>query len=102
MSELTGRLTMLKQMRWRDAHAATGADNDSATDRLIRIHHAIVAMEAAAANGPPVEEWNVDINGWPLTEQIKQELSRSADEANARQRQSYDRYNEPDDGTKRA
>jgi hypothetical protein len=44
---------MLKQMRWREAHQANGAERDTATDRLIRLHGAITAIEATILEGAP-------------------------------------------------
>jgi hypothetical protein len=68
MPQLRDRLEMLKQMRWREAHTATGAENDLPTDRLIRLHCAIVAIEAALAEGAPSGASDLDVDGHGLTE----------------------------------
>ncbi len=67
MGTLRTRLEMLKQMRWREAHEATGAENNLATDRLIRLHGAIVAIEATLVEGAPVGVSDLDIDGEGLT-----------------------------------
>ena len=67
MGELARRLEMLKQMRWREAHAANGAEQDLATDRLIRLHGAITAIEATLKDGAPEGSSDLDIDGQGLT-----------------------------------
>ncbi len=84
MGELRGRLEMLKQMRWREAHVANGAEQDAATDHLIRLHSAIIAIEATIADGPPVGISDLDINGQGLTD-----VGMSVAQANS---DAYDRY----------
>ena len=71
MDDLASRLSMLKQMRWREAQQATGGVNDQPTNSLIRLHQAIVTIEATVAEGPPEHVWNVDIDGLPLPEVAK-------------------------------
>jgi hypothetical protein len=67
MTQLRDRLEMLKQMRWREAHTATGAENDLPTDRLIRLHCAIIAIEATLADGAPSGASDLDVDGHGLT-----------------------------------
>lgn len=64
MEELRDRLKMLKQLRWRAALSADGSDGDAATDRLIRLQNAIVAIEAALADGAPVGAATMDLSGY--------------------------------------
>ena len=66
--QLRNRLEMLKQMRWREAHAANGAENDAPTDRLIRLHSAIIAIEATLADGTPDGVSDLDVDGRGLTQ----------------------------------
>jgi predicted metal-dependent HD superfamily phosphohydrolase len=75
---------MLKQMRWREAHAANGAERDLATNRLIRLHSAIVAIEATILEGTPEGILDLDIDGQGLTE-----VGMSVAQANS---DAYDRY----------
>jgi hypothetical protein len=75
---------MLKQMRWREAHKANGAENNAATDRLIRLHSAIVAIEATLTEGAPVGISDLDIDGEGLTP-----VGMSVAQANS---DAYDRY----------
>jgi hypothetical protein len=75
---------MLKQMRWREAHNANGAEQDAATDRLIRLHGAIVAIEATLTEGAPVGVSDLDIDGEGLTA-----VGRSVAQANS---DAYARY----------
>ncbi|HEX8442242.1 MAG TPA: hypothetical protein VF631_01195 [Allosphingosinicella sp.] len=84
MGELRGRLEMLKQMRWREAHSADGSENNPATDRLIRLHGAIVAIEAAIAEGTPEGVSDLDVDGQGLTA-----VGMSVAQANA---DAYARY----------
>jgi hypothetical protein len=84
MGELRGRLEMLKQMRWREAHRANGAEQDIATDHLIRLHSAIVAIEATISEGAPEGVSDLDINGQGLTP-----VGMSVAQANS---DAYDRY----------
>jgi hypothetical protein len=67
MGDLGARLEMLKQMRWREAHSANGAENDRSTDRLIRLHSAIVASEATILEGTPAGIAALDVDGQGLT-----------------------------------
>ena len=67
MGDLRSRLEMLKQMRWREAHQANGAEMDLATDRLIRLHGSIVAIEATILEGAPKGVSDLDIDGQGLT-----------------------------------
>ncbi|MDW9682474.1 hypothetical protein [Sinorhizobium meliloti] len=64
--EIEDKIHMLKQVRWREAQLATGGDNDISTTRLIRVHQAIEALEAANAGGQPEQKWNVDVDGITL------------------------------------
>ena len=66
MADLERTLAGLEQMRWREAHRASGGAKDEATDKLIRAHHAVVALKAAIANGPPEVVLHVDVDGYPL------------------------------------
>lgn len=68
MPDIHARLEMLKQMRWREAHVANGAEHDAATDRLIRLHSAITAIEATIAGGAPAGNRDLDIDGQGLTD----------------------------------
>lgn len=84
MRQLYSRLRMMKQMRWREANAASGAENDLATDRLIRLHSAIIAIEAALHEGKPEGVSDLDIDGQGLTQ-----VGVSIAQANS---DAYERY----------
>jgi hypothetical protein len=90
MGELRGRLEMLKQMRWREAHCADGSESNSATDRLIRLHAAIVAIEATLAEGTPEGVSDLDVDGQGLTP-----VGMSVAKANA---DAYARYETSSEG----
>jgi hypothetical protein len=84
MGHLRDRLEMLKQMRWREAHQATGAEQDAATDRLIRLHSAITAIEASIFEGVPTGVSDLDVDGHGLTR-----VGMSLAQANS---DAYERY----------
>jgi predicted metal-dependent HD superfamily phosphohydrolase len=84
MGDLRSRLEMLKQMRWREAHQANGAERDTATDRLIRLHSAITAIEATILEGAPKGVSDLDIDGQGLT-QVGMSLAQANSDA-------YERY----------
>jgi hypothetical protein len=75
---------MLKQMRWREAHQANGAERDLATDRLIRLHSAITAIEATMSEGLPPGVSDLDVDGQGLTP-----VGMSLAQANS---DAYERY----------
>lgn len=66
MSNLKGTLEMAKQMRWREAHKATGSASCDHTKETIRLHNLVLALEATAAGGVPDQIFNTDIDGYPL------------------------------------
>ena len=68
MDELRERLKALKRMRWQAALTADGSDGDPATDRLIRLQSAIVAIEAALAEGAPEPTSAMDLAGYEFAE----------------------------------
>jgi hypothetical protein len=90
MLTLGKRLLMLKQMRWREAQRATGAQGDGATDRLIRLHNAVTALEATALDGPPEGIEDLDLDGYGLTS-----VGRSVEQVNS---DAYDRHREREQG----
>lgn len=60
-------LTLLKQMRWRDAHLLAGSRSGSSVQhRLLTTQATIQAIEAALAEGKPEHRWDVDPDGFPL------------------------------------
>jgi len=64
-------LTLLKQMRWRDAHLLAGSRSGSSVQqRLLTTQATIAAIEAALAEGKPEHRWDVDPDGFPLELQI--------------------------------
>ena len=87
MGDLRNRLEMLKQMRWREAHQANGAERDLATDRLIRLHSAIIAIEATILEGLPQGVADLDIDGQGLT-QVGMSLAQANSDAYERYRAS--------------
>jgi hypothetical protein len=82
---------MLKQMRWREAHAASGAEKDLATDRLIRLHSAIVAIETTISEGSPEGVLDLDVDGKGLTQ-----VGMSVAQANS---DAYERYQALQEGS---
>ena len=90
MQDLAKRLLMLKQMRWREARMATGGQDDGATDRLIRLHNAIVALEAAQLEGAPEGVADLDLDGYGLTD-----VGRSVEQVNS---DAFERHKEREQG----
>jgi hypothetical protein len=66
MDELQERLTTLKQMRLTEARSATGERDDPATIEFIRLHAAVLAIEAAIADGASDRAEALDLTGFEL------------------------------------
>jgi hypothetical protein len=66
MDALRGRLRKLKEMRRALAEIATGAQDDPAMEPLIRIHAAIVEIEAELAGSASDAAHPLDLTGFEL------------------------------------
>lgn len=64
MNELRDRLNALKEMRLAEARLATGERHDPATKEFIRLHAAVVAIEAAIAKGALDQAEALDLSGF--------------------------------------